>query len=40
MVSPAVMEMGGIIVTPSETDFNRLDASAIEEMYREVSLMP
>lgn len=40
LVSPAVVEMGGIIVTPSETDFNRLDASIIEAMYREVSLMP
>jgi hypothetical protein len=40
MVSPAVMEMGGMIVTPSETDFNRLDAETIESIYREVSLMP
>ena len=40
MVSPAVMEMGGMIVTPSETDFNRLDAETIQEIYREVSLMP
>lgn len=39
-VSPAVMEMGGMIVTPSETDFYRLDAQAIESIYREVSLMP
>jgi len=39
MVSPAVMEMGGIIVTPAESDFNRLDAETIEAIYREVSLM-
>ncbi len=39
MVSPAVMEMGGMIVTPSETDFNRLDAQTIESIYREVSLI-
>lgn len=39
MVSPAVMEMGGIIVTPSETDFHRLNAETIESIYREVSLM-
>lgn len=39
-VSPAVMEMGGIIVTPSEADFYRLDAQTIESIYREVSLMP
>ena len=39
-VSPAVMEMGGVIVTPSETDFHRLDAETIEAIYREVSLLP
>ena len=38
MVSPAVMEMGGIIVTPSESDFDRLDSETIEAIYREVSL--
>lgn len=37
MVSPAVMEMAGIIVTPAERDFDRLDAAAIESIYREVS---
>ena len=39
MISPAVMEMGGIMVTPSEADFNRLDAPTIESIYREVSLI-
>ena len=39
MISPAVMEMGGIMVTPSEVDFNRLDAPTIESIYREVSLI-
>lgn len=39
-VSPAVMEMGGVIVTPSETDFHRLDAKTIEAIYREVSVIP
>ncbi len=38
VVSPAVMEMGGIIVTPVERDFDRLDAPTIESIYREVSL--
>lgn len=37
LVSPAVMEMAGIIVTPAERDFDRLDAAAIESLYREVS---
>jgi len=38
MVSPAVIEMGGVIVTPLEKDFKRLDAAAVENIYREVSL--
>ncbi len=38
VVSPAVMEMGGIIVTPVERDFDRLDANTIQSIYREVSL--
>jgi len=39
VVSPAVMEMAGVIVTPMERDFDRLDAAAIESIYREVSLV-
>ncbi len=39
VVSPAVMEMAGIFVTPVERDFNRLDAATIESIFREVSLM-
>jgi len=38
VVSPAVIEMGGVIVTPMERDFERLDAKAVEAIYREVSL--
>jgi len=38
VVSPAVIEMGGVIVTPVEKDFERLDARMIESMYKEVSL--
>jgi hypothetical protein len=37
-VSPAVVEMGGILVTPFARDFERLDAAAVEAIYREVSL--
>lgn len=37
-VSPAVIEMGGVLVTPMENDFQRLDASAVEGIFREVSL--
>ena len=38
VVSPAVVEMAGVLVTPMERDFNRLDAAAAEAIYREVSL--
>jgi hypothetical protein len=37
-VSPAVVEMGGILVTPFARDFERLDGTAIEAIYKEVSL--
>jgi len=37
-VSPAVAEMGGIIVTPVARDFSRLDTSVVEGIYREVSI--
>ena len=38
VVSPAVIEMCGVIVTPIERDFKRLDAHDIENIYQEVSL--
>ena len=38
VVSPAVIEMGGVIVTPMEKDFERLDAPLVEGIFREVSL--
>ena len=38
VVSPAVIEMGGVIVTPVEKDFEGLYASDVEGIYREVSL--
>lgn len=37
VVSPAIVEMGGVIVTPVEGDFERLDRDGIEAIYREVS---
>ena len=37
-VSPAVIEMGGVLVTPLEKDFERLDESVVEGIFREVSL--
>jgi hypothetical protein len=38
VVSPAVVEMGGIIVTPLDRDFIRLSSTDVEGIYREVSL--
>jgi len=38
IVSPAVIEMGGVLVTPIERDFERLNASAVENIFEEVSL--
>jgi Domain of unknown function (DUF4922) len=38
VVSPAVVEMAGVIVTPVQRDFKRVDAAMIENIYREVSL--
>jgi hypothetical protein len=38
VVSPAVIEMGGILVTPLEKDFERLDGPIVESIYKEVSL--
>ncbi len=37
-ISPAVVEMGGIMVTPIEKDFERLDSAWVEQIFEEVSL--
>jgi hypothetical protein len=38
VVSPGVIDMGGLLITPVEKDFERLDASLVEGIFREVSL--
>jgi len=38
VVSPGVFEMGGLLITPVEKDFERLDGAAVEGIYREISL--
>jgi ribosomal protein S18 acetylase RimI-like enzyme len=38
VVSPGVIDMGGLLITPVRKDFERLDASAVEAIFREVSL--
>jgi hypothetical protein len=38
VISPGVIDMGGLLITPVEKDFEELDAPAVEGIYREVSL--
>jgi ribosomal protein S18 acetylase RimI-like enzyme len=38
VVSPGVIDMGGLLITPIKKDFDRLDAAAVEGIYGEVSL--
>jgi ribosomal protein S18 acetylase RimI-like enzyme len=38
VVSPGVIDMGGLLITPVERDFDRLDAASVEGIYVEVSL--
>jgi len=38
VVSPGVIDMGGLMITPVEKDFKRLDKAAVECIYAEVSL--
>ncbi len=38
VISPGIMEMGGIFVTPVERDFDRLSAAVVEGILREVCM--
>ena len=38
VVSPGAIDMGGLLITPVEKDFERLDTAAVENIYKEVSL--
>jgi ribosomal protein S18 acetylase RimI-like enzyme len=38
VVSPGVIDMGGLLIIPVEKDFERLDAVVVEGIYKEVSL--
>ncbi len=40
VVSPGLIDMGGVLITPVEKDFERLNAAAVERIYAEVSLEP
>ncbi len=37
VVSPGVIDMGGLLITPVEKDFERLDSATVESIYEEVS---
>lgn len=38
VVSPGAIDMGGLLITPVEKDFHRLNAADVENIYTEVSL--
>ncbi|HVN47215.1 MAG TPA: DUF4922 domain-containing protein [Bacteroidota bacterium] len=38
MISPAAVDMGGLLVTPREQDFLRVDAPLIKSIYNEVGM--
>ena len=40
VISPAAVDIGGLIVTPLEKDFKTVDASLVESIFQEVSLPP
>jgi hypothetical protein len=40
LVSPGLVEMSGLVITPVEKDFITLDAGMIENLYEEVSIDP
>jgi hypothetical protein len=40
LISPAAVDIGGLIITPLEKDFVRVDAPMIEEIFNEVSVSP
>lgn len=36
LVSPAAIDLGGVVIFPREEDYNRIDKKMIEEIFREV----
>lgn len=38
LVSPAAVDIGGLVITPLEKDFNTVDAAIVEGIFEEVSL--
>jgi Domain of unknown function (DUF4922) len=40
LISPAAVDIGGLVITPVERDFQRADAALIESIFEEVSVAP
>jgi hypothetical protein len=40
MVSPAAVELGGVVVLPREEDFHKVTAADLESVFSQVSLSP
>lgn len=40
IVSPGAIDMGGLLITPRETDFRRITSDVAEAIYQEVTLTP
>jgi len=38
LISPAAIDLGGVVVTPREEDFKRVDEELLQQIFREVSL--
>jgi len=38
LISPAAIDLGGVVVTPREEDFKRVDKELLQQIFREVSL--
>lgn len=38
VISPGVIDMGGLLITPVEKDFKELDSSMVESIFEEVSM--
>jgi len=38
LISPAAIDLGGIVVSPREEDFVRIDKEFLRSIFREVSL--
>jgi hypothetical protein len=38
VISPGIIDMAGLMITPVEMDFDRVDAARVEDLYAEVSL--